>query len=377
MIDNSSYQSLKDLHKVCLSQHIPFASYRMPFQSEITSLVQYTSFPKKIDTHQDLNKKSGFIVSPFFENEKNSTFLLEPNYILNNKSIEKAFIQTLTNTSLFLNKKTIFENDISDTKKVDFVQQVENAKNIISDGKCSKIVLSKVQLDTLKNNFDASAFFLELCDLYPHAFISFIQLPEIGCWIGASPEPLIEISGESAYTVSLAGTQKAASLQKKDIAWSKKEISEQKIVSDYIEATLENNNIFNFNVKGPYTYKAGNLVHLKTEFSFKRESIINRLRDFIDAIHPTPSVCGLPKDASMDFILNNEQHNRSYYAGYLGPINIADETHLFVNLRCLQLFNQQVVIYSGAGITAASNAEKEWEETNQKMMTLLNVINKD
>jgi isochorismate synthase len=53
-----------------------------------------------------------------------------------------------------------------------------------------------------------------------------------------------------------------------------------------------------------------------------------------------------------------------------------NKSHLFVNLRCLQLFQKQFILYSGAGITASSVAEIEWEETENKMMTMMNVMQK-
>jgi len=376
MTPDNSYQSLQDLHKVCLSQHIPFASYRLPQQSKISTLVQYQALPQKIDTLQNLEGKKGFVIAPFIENEKNATYLLSPDFIFESNNIDANSIQTLANTSLFLSAENDVRDQLIDTKKEDFIQQVENAKKTILTGSLHKVVLSKVRLERLKDDFDATNFFHELCNLYPHAMVYFIQLPHVGCWIGATPEPLMVIRDGKVQTVSLAGTQAATQENRTDTRWSNKEIDEQGIVTSYIERTLQALHIENYSLKGPTNYQAANLIHLKTSFEFSKTDLDNRLGEFINAMHPTPSVGGLPKDAALNFILTNEQHNRSYYSGILGPINIANETHLFVNLRCMQLFKKHLVIYSGAGITAASDAEKEWEETNHKMMTLLSVINK-
>jgi isochorismate synthase len=72
--------------------------------------------------------------------------------------------------------------------------------------------------------------------------------------------------------------------------------------------------------------------------------------------------------------MNHENHQRTYYSGFLGPVNINLRTDIFVNLRCLQVFETEFVLYSGAGITTASVAENEWDETDNKMLTMLNVI---
>jgi len=126
--------------------------------------------------------------------------------------------------------------------------------------------------------------------------------------------------------------------------------------------------------KGPENYQAANLIHLKTSFEFNEADLGDRLADFLKALHPTPSVGGLPREAARTFILQHENYNRSYYTGFLGPVHIEGKSLVYVNLRCLQLFDKQFVLYSGAGITASSVAEREWEETDNKMMTMLNVM---
>jgi isochorismate synthase len=267
--------------------------------------------------------------------------------------------------------------DISEesTSKEDFIHQTEEIKKIISEGQCTKIVLSKVRMEDKKSDFNPVKLFEKLCSIYPHAFVSFLQLPGTGCWIGASPEPLLEVLENSAHTVSLAGSQKTKDVSKKDISWGKKEVEEQAIVTNYIEDVILKLKIFSYKLQGPFTYTAGNLVHLRTSFSFRKSEVENCMGDLLSGLHPTPSVCGLPKKESMDFLQKLEKHKRSYYAGFLGSLNMDNETHLFVNLRCLKVGENDLALYAGAGITSGSNPAKEWDETEEKLKTLLTVIN--
>jgi isochorismate synthase len=202
-----------------------------------------------------------------------------------------------------------------------------------------------------------------------------IQLPEVGCWMGATPEPLLVIEDEQVKTVSLAGTQIATNKAIESYQWSSKEIEEQGIVTGFVENLLHSLNIQQFSKSGPENYQAANLIHLKTAFEFPQSELKNRFSGLLKALHPTPSVGGLPKAEAREFILANEKHDRSYYTGFLGPVNIENKTNIFVNLRCLQLFDNQFVLYSGAGITTSSVAENEWTETDNKMMTMMNVMN--
>ena len=97
-------------------------------------------------------------------------------------------------------------------------------------------------------------------------------------------------------------------------------------------------------------------------------------------MHPTPAVCGLPRNNAKDFVLKNENYHRSFYTGFLGEINMEDKnlnsknSSLFVNLRCMEIRNEKASIYVGGGITKDSVAKKEWEETVSKSKTMKKVL---
>ena len=368
------YQSLENLQQVCLKQHIPFVSFRQPLQADITTFVQHRSLPKKVDFKQQPETIKGFVVAPFFETSACNSFILEPDDIFISGNITREFISSLSENTLFLNVDKSCGESIKTTSRDEFMKEVNDAKLSISAGTFHKVVLSKVRVQQLPDSFQASTFYLRLCEKYPHAFVYMIQLPEVGCWIGATPEPLLLIEDGKVKTVSLAGTQLATGNEIDSYNWSDKETEEQGIVTGFVENTLHSLDIDNYMQKGPENYQSANLIHLKTSFEFNEADLGNRITDFLKALHPTPSVGGLPREAARTFILQHENYNRSYYTGFLGPVHIEGKSLVYVNLRCLQLFDKQFVLYSGAGITASSVAEREWEETDNKMMTMLNVL---
>jgi len=376
-IKNESYQSLKDLQTVCLEQNIPFASYRLPLQSEIVTLVQHQSYPEKIDILNDPEQKKGFIVAPFFETNHHAAYILEPDSIFYNGNIDPGFTDQLSRNSGLLFSENRISKELVTTSREDFIRHVNDAREAITRGKFHKVVLSKVRVENLNAEFNAADFFLHLCETYPHAFVYLMQLPEVGCWAGATPEPLLLIEGGKVETVSLAGTQLATGSPIDEYRWTDKEIEEQGIVTGFVEKTLHSLQIDKYLVSGPSNYQAANLIHLKTTFEFEKADLGDRTGECLKALHPTPSVGGLPKDSARNFILKNEKHDRTYYTGFIGPLNIDNKSRLFVNLRCLQLFKKQFVLYSGAGITASSIAENEWEETDNKMMTMMNAMIKE
>jgi isochorismate synthase len=166
----------------------------------------------------------------------------------------------------------------------------------------------------------------------------------------------------------LAGTK----LFSDAVEWTPKEITEQKIVTDYIVSNISSR-VNNLAVSEPKTVQAGNLAHLKSVITGQLTTDFSAL-DLITTLHPTPAICGLPKELATEFILANEQYHRSYYAGFLGEFNSQNTTDLFVNLRCMQWEEQAVTIYVGCGITADSDPQLEYIETVNKSMTMRNVL---
>lgn len=371
--DKESYAALYKLQTVCLQQNIPFVSYRLPLNREIITVVQHHSMPERLESLNDLREKTGFVVSPFTESPAHGTFFLQPDCVFFSNDIADIYIDKLAANNRFIKlEKT--KNTIKTTPSEEFIGNVKKAISAMKANEFQKVVLSKVRVEQLPDGFQPEEFFLKLCQKYPHAFVYIMQLPEVGCWIGATPEPLLTIENGSVKTVSLAGTQVSTELETEDYRWSSKEIEEQGIVTNFVELTLRSLQISNITKTGPENYRAANLIHLKTSFEFPESDVKNRFSNLLKALHPTPSVGGLPKNEARDFILANEQHDRGYYTGFFGPVNINEKSDVFVNLRCLQLFDNNFVLYSGAGITSSSVAEKEWEETDNKMLTLMNVM---
>ena len=191
-------------------------------------------------------------------------------------------------------------------------------------------------------------------------------------WMGATPEQLLKIENLVFKTVALAGTQKFQ--ENATLVWQEKEKKEQQFVTDFIITSL-NSEVVSLNQTEAYTFQAGNLVHLKTDIegSFKADFDLKKV---IGVLHPTPAVCGLPKEDSKAFIVEEEGYDRKFYAGFLGEINSNQQgdVDLFVNLRCMEVQENQVHLYIGCGITKDSDPEKEYFETANKAMTMKQIL---
>ncbi|MGV3460893.1 MAG: isochorismate synthase [Flavobacterium sp.] len=252
-----------------------------------------------------------------------------------------------------------------------FEKLVGKSIDAINGGQFEKLVCSRAE--TVKvESLNAVATFKKLAAQYPNAFCYCFFSPESGLWMGATPEQLLRVNDGILQTVALAGTQVYSETEK--ATWQKKEQQEQQFVTDYIVGSLKNF-VENIEESEPYTFRAGNLVHIKTDIAAKTG--FAPLEAIINALHPTPAVCGLPKDEAKQFLLEQEEYDREYYAGYLGEVNMGQgnsQTDLFVNLRCMKVEDETVRLFVGCGITKDSDPEKEFSETVNKSMTMRKVL---
>ncbi|WP_291109971.1 isochorismate synthase [Flavobacterium sp. UBA6195] len=328
------------------SQQKSFVCYVKPNENVWNLLVQQN------DEIIDFICQAGFVFMPFHKGNQ-VIIPFEGNTFSqgNLENLEKKSTENFTSES---NQKEAFEDLVS--KGVLAIQQ----------GQFDKVVLSRKIV--LKEQISIIETFQSLISTYPTAFRYLFFHPKIGLWMGATPEQLVKINQNQFETVALAGTQ----LYSENVIWATKEIEEQQFVTDYI-VTKVKDKINNLIVSDAKTVKAGNLAHLKSFISGELTPDF-QANDLIKALHPTPAVCGLPKVQAIDFILKNEGYNRKYYAGFLGEYNKDNQTDLFVNLRCLEVENDVVTIYVGCGITKDSNPEKEFIETENKSMTMRNIL---
>jgi len=255
---------------------------------------------------------------------------------------------------------------------------IEKAISEIGLGTFEKIVPSRTKEILLPETFDVIDSFQKLCANYPEALISFVSVPGTGTWLGASPEVLVSVDDKTIFrTVALAGTLPwQPGIDIRSVAWTQKEIEEQALVERYVISCFKKIRLREYEEHGPKTIVAGNLMHLRSEFTvdIKATNFPQLGTVMLGLLHPTSAVCGMPLDPSLKFLQENERYDRSFYAGYLGPVNIKNKIGLFVNLRCMQLSGDEGILYAGAGVTIDSVPEKEWAETEIKFNTLLNVI---
>ena len=361
-----------------LEAQLPFVAYRHPNSDELHLQLQQDAKLEYLENFQ----QEGFVFAPFDDQQhtiffdRKSAEFSKLNYAAEELTSEETTSATTFETTL--QQKSFHEN------------LVEKGVEAIKNSALEKVVLSRKQVLVVKTQ--PIEYFKRLLKNYPTAFVYCWYHPQVGLWLAATPETLVKTQNNRFKTMALAGTQVFEGTT--DVSWGEKEKEEQAIVTRTIENALTNiKGIERLQISEVHTHRAGNVVHLKTDISgvFQKDS----LAKILTRLHPTPAVCGLPKQMAKEFILKEEAYDRAFYSGYVGELNIQVEkprnprkrnvensafnlierqSNLYVNLRCMQLLENKAMLYIGGGITIDSNPNAEWEETLRKAETMQKVL---
>ncbi len=340
---------------IWLKERKPFALFSLPESKQITGTFQQNN---GLHLCTDFSR-SGFVFAPF--DYKTQTLFIP---------VDEAESITHELPEIHIEPHQVGLK-YSDEEKIQYLDLVNKTIDYINQSNTQKIVTSR-KITANISSVDYLKLFKRLFIMNPNAFRYVWYHPYTGMWCGATPEVLVQTKDISFATMALAGTKKVIEGSKPQ--WTPKEIMEQQFVKDAILDALEEVTSV-LRASKTYSYQAGQVVHLRTDitgvFNYRKTNLFS----ITQALHPTPAVCGTPRDKALKFILENENYNREFYAGFLG--NVCGESacsNFFVNLRCMKIENNQATLYVGGGITFDSIAENEWTETQNKLLTMLNVM---
>ena len=206
-----------------------------------------------------------------------------------------------------------------------------------------------------------------------------MRLPEKGIFFGSTPERLVEKNKSFIKSEAIAGTIKRGKNIKQDELFENelkndlKSLEEHRLVVNKIKNIL-NPKLININVsKYPDILKLKNVQHLISNISGELKEDMHIL-ELVKILHPTPAVSGDPVDKACKLITEYEKHDRGWYAGPLGWIDSFGSGDFCVALRSALVGEKSIHLFSGGGIVINSIPEKEWEETELKLKTILEII---
>ena len=368
-------KSIHDITKIAYVKPKFFGGYS--FDLEIKREQTWKNFPR------------GYFILPkcIITSNPNNTFITlikktnNSNTQIFNDEINEIYKGLIDSEPIYQIAKNEIK-DISNTTKTDYLDAINGILNQIQSGAVKKVVLSRSKKLKLKEEFQLFSLMQKLRKSYPECINFYIKLPQRGIFLGSTPERLIEKNELFIKTEAIAGTierginKKTDKLFEDELRNDPKSLEEQELVVKEIKNILYPK-LSNIHIsKKPNILKLKNVQHLISNIRGELKNDIHIL-ELIKNMHPTPAVSGYPIKKANQLISKYEKHDRGWYSGPIGWIDSSGNGDFCVGLRSAFINNDSINLFSGGGIVLNSDPEKEWDETELKLKSILEIIERN
>lgn len=258
-------------------------------------------------------------------------------------------------------------------------EKVSAALHAIQEGKLAKVVLARATIHELVNPIKACQLASHWQPRMPHSYGFLVDFGNDNSFVGFSPERLLRVRGCEYATESLAGTQPRGESATEDAALEsvllndKKLAHEHQLVTDYIASRLKGFSRHFVADAHVNVLKLPSVQHRQSGFRGQLNRDQNAV-ELLQALFPTPAVCGFPYHAAYNHIQNNEEFQRGWYSGAVGVVG-AEQCEFSVAIRSALLNSNQITSFAGAGIVEGSDPVSEWCELNHKASIIESILN--
>ena len=248
----------------------------------------------------------------------------------------------------------------------------------IAGGALEKLVLARSCTVRASLPFDFARVVRRLRRTYAGCTTYWLALPQ-GDLVGATPEPLAAFHEGEVCSAAVAGSTRRGTSAEEDgnlaeaLLRSSKERLEHRIVGRGIVDALGPVCDAVHSAEHPHVLALATVQHLVTPIRGRLKVGVHPF-EVLARLHPTPAVCGAPREAALAALRQCESIDRGWYAGAVGWSDGAHEAELSVSLRCAFVRGAEATLFAGAGIVAGSDPDAEIAETRLKFQPLLSAL---
>ncbi|USE34448.1 isochorismate synthase MenF [Endozoicomonas sp. SCSIO W0465] len=258
-------------------------------------------------------------------------------------------------------------------------QLLGKARHAFVSGALDKVVLSRETCLKLEGQLSPLSLLYTWQQENPHSY-QFLFQGQGQTFFGCSPERLVKRLENIISTEALAGTIVRGQNLLEDsrleslLLSDRKNIHENRLVLDDICHQLQP---LCQSLEADRSHSVVKLRHIQ-HLRYQVRGVLNHDvcdEQLLDVLHPTPAVGGTPREEALSFIETNEPYARGLYAGVCGIVGVR-KSDFCVAIRSARLADNSLMLYSGAGIVKDSVADEEWFELDNKIATVLDVLDR-
>jgi menaquinone-specific isochorismate synthase len=256
---------------------------------------------------------------------------------------------------------------------------VRRALTAIDDDELRKVVLARAVRCLPVGGCSALAVAGRLHAQNPKARVFYYE-PTVGAvFLGASPETLVRLSGREVRATAVAGSIARGTTPEEDqrlagelLASDKDRREHDMVVRDMVER-LEGHGAQVQSELAPHVLTLSGIQHLETSIRAELPRRTDVL-ELLELLHPTPAVCGQPRDAAYSFLERQEGFPRGWYGGPVGWMDTHGNGVFAPALRCGLMTEGAWYLFAGAGIVRGSDPDREWDEIHLKLDTVVRAL---
>ena len=263
----------------------------------------------------------------------------------------------------------------SSRQPIDWMATVEEATARIKAGDLDKVVLAREVIVTADRPFEVPTVLTRLRQQYPGCF-----LYSVDGFVGASPELLVSRAGDLVRSQPMAGTAPRRGDPQADAQLAAALLAspvyrhEHEVTIDFVHDTLLGFCSYLDDEPEPSVVPLANVQHLATSVEGRLSHPPASVLELVGALHPTPAVCGRPRQAAQDLIAEIEQLDRGRYAGAVGWVDAAGNGTFAVSIRGATIDGPVARVIGGNGIVGDSDPGTELIETRAKLQAMLSAL---
>ncbi len=268
---------------------------------------------------------------------------------------------------------------LPETKRAAWRRMVWQALDRIGVGEAEKVVLARA-LDLAPGRAAEPAELATALWEENHGSHVFLFEPVPGeAVVGAAPETIATMVNGVVRATAVAGsapvgTNSVETAQlARDLFNNPKDRAEHDVVVRDMVARLKRLGCAVQRDVEPHVLALARIQHLETKIAAGVPSRLSLL-NILASLHPTPAVCGIPRDVALSVLTAGETFDRGWYAGPVGWFDAAGKGIFVPALRSAVCAGDRWRLFAGAGIVRGSDPALEWEETELKFRPVLRAI---
>lgn len=257
-------------------------------------------------------------------------------------------------------------------------QSVQKAVDAIKNDEAKKIVLAREMRLKLNQHANIAWMIQQLIDTQPNSYVFAFEQGD-NCFIGATPERLVQVEKEALLSTCLAGTSprgrtEAEDKQLANDLWNDpKNREEHDYVVQMIRGSIEDDCTDITIPNEPSVMTLRNLQHLYTPVTATLKGNGSVL-PIVEKLHPTPALGGLPNEAALKFIREEEVMDRGWYGAPVGWMDSNENSEFAVAIRSGLVQGDEISLFAGCGVMRDSDPQMEYEETAVKFLPMYNIL---